>query len=187
MTEIEDFQNECARETEYHLKRRLIDNHKEVNKVCSRKKNHLWAFFLLFRNLACNGGAIWYYCTLCHFIEPITLWETTKGVVKYTKKNSSLRNHVLHRHPNEFNRSLEFLELRKTSQPDDSYELSTDDGSRNQRKANKVSVGGIFLYYLLPCHCWLYFSWTHGMSWSLRISRIFIGVKMWTPKHLSRI
>ena len=30
------------------------------------------------------------------------------------------------------------------------------------------------------------FYWNHGMSWSLRISRIFIRVKIWTPKYVSR-
>ena len=66
-----------------------------------------------------------------------------KGVVKYTKKISRLRNHVLHGHANEFTSFLEFLELQKTSQPDNISELSTDDGSINQRKSDEVSIGCI--------------------------------------------
>ena len=42
--------------------------------------------------------------------------------------------------------------MRKTSHPDDASELSTDDGSRKRRNANKVSVWGRLLDYLLPCH-----------------------------------
>ena len=76
-----------------------------------------------------------------------------KGVIKYTKKNtSSIRNHVLHGHTNKFTSSLKFIELRKTSQIDDAYELSMDDGSRKRGKADEVSVGGRFSDYLLPCH-----------------------------------
>ena len=37
-------------------------------------------------------------------------------------------------------------------QPDDAYEISTDDGSRKRRKANEVSVGGRLSDYLFPCH-----------------------------------
>ena len=60
--EIEDLRNECVRETADHLNRRILGNHKEVNKGCYRKnKSSVWAFFLLFRNLACSDGAIWYY------------------------------------------------------------------------------------------------------------------------------
>ena len=40
----------------------------------------------------------------------------------------------------------------KTSHPDNTSELITDDGSRKWIKANEVSVGGRFSYYLLPCH-----------------------------------
>ena len=39
-----------------------------------------------------------------------------------------------------------------TSQIEDAYELSMDDCSRKRRKADEVSVGGEFSYYLLPCH-----------------------------------
>ena len=73
--------------------------------------------------------------------------------MKYTKKPiSSLWNHVLHGHANKFTSFLAFLEMWKTSHPDDAYELSTDDGSRNRIKADEVSVGGIFSDYLLTCH-----------------------------------
>ena len=75
-----------------------------------------------------------------------------KGLIKYTKNTSSIRNHVLHGHTNEFNSFLTFIELRKTSQPYNAYDLSRDDGSRKRRKADKVNVGGRFSDYLLPCH-----------------------------------
>ena len=39
-----------------------------------------------------------------------------------------------------------------TTQPDKTYELRTDDGSRKQRKADEVSVGDILLDYPLPYH-----------------------------------
>ena len=82
-----------------------------------------------------------------------TRQETIKGVIKYTEKNtSSIRNHVLHGHANKFTSFLSLLELRKTSQPDDAYEISTDDGNRQRRKANEVSAGGRISYYLLSCH-----------------------------------
>ena len=75
-----------------------------------------------------------------------------KGGDKIRKKNSSIRNHVIHEHANKFSSFLAFLELRKTSQLDEAYELSTDYGSRNRRKSDKVIVGGRLSYYLLTCH-----------------------------------
>ena len=153
MTEIDDLRNECIRETQDDLNRILLQNHKEVNKVCSRKKKSpVWDFSLQFWKVAWNDGAIWYYCTLCHFVEPITLQETIKGVIKYTEKNTcSIRNHVLHGHGKKFTRFFSFLQLQKNSQPYDASEL-IDDDSINQRKANEVSVGGRLSDYLVPCH-----------------------------------
>ena len=76
-----------------------------------------------------------------------------KGVIKYTKKNtSSIQSHVLHGHANEFTIFLAFLELRNSAHPDDTYEISTDDDSRKRKKVDEVSVGGILSDYLLPCH-----------------------------------
>ena len=87
VTEIDDLRNECMRETEEDINRRLLQNHEVVSKGCSRKKKSpVWEFFLPFRKVACDDGAIWYYCTFCHCVEPITLQETMKGVIKYTKK-----------------------------------------------------------------------------------------------------
>ena len=75
--EIDDLRNECMRETEEDINRRLLRNHEVVNKVCSRKNNSpVWSFFLPFRKVACDDGAIWYYCTLYHCFELITLQET---------------------------------------------------------------------------------------------------------------
>ena len=80
VTEIEDFQNECVKETEDHLYRTIIGNRKEVNKGCSIKnKSPVWAFSIPFCNIACSDGAIWYYCTLCNCVEPSTTRETTTG------------------------------------------------------------------------------------------------------------
>ena len=76
-----------------------------------------------------------------------------KGVIKYTKKNtSSIQNHVLHGNGKKFTCFLSFLELQKKSHLDGAYELSTDDGSRKRIKANEVSVGGRLSDYLFPCH-----------------------------------
>ena len=75
-----------------------------------------------------------------------------KGVIKHTKKTSRIRNHVLNGHANEFTSFLEFLELRKTSHPDDSFEISTYDSSRKRIKVDEVSVGVRFSDYLLLCH-----------------------------------
>ena len=76
-----------------------------------------------------------------------------KGVIKYTgEKTSSIRNHVLHRHANKFTSLLVFFDLRKTSNPDDASDLSTDDGSRKRRKSDEVSVGDRLSDCLLPCH-----------------------------------
>ena len=41
--------------------------------------------------------------------------------------------------------------MQKKSQPYDASDLR-DDGSRKRRKADEVSVGGRFSYYLVPCH-----------------------------------
>ena len=76
----------------------------------------------------------------------------TKVVVKYTKNTSSLWNHVLPGHAKGFNIFLVFLELWKTSQNDDTSELITDDEIRKRRNSDKISVGNIFSYYLLPYH-----------------------------------
>ena len=47
--EIDDLRNECMREMEEDINRRLLQNHDVVNKGCSRKnKSHVWAFFLPF-------------------------------------------------------------------------------------------------------------------------------------------
>ena len=79
--------------------------------------------------------------------------ERMKGVIKYTKKNtSSIRNHVLHVNSKKFTRFLPFLELQNNSHIDDASELSTDDGSRKRRKADELSVGGRLSDYLVPCH-----------------------------------
>ena len=75
-----------------------------------------------------------------------------KGMIKYTKKTSSIRNHVLNVHTNKFTSFLAFLERRKTSQPEDESELIIDDGIGKWRKDNKVSVGVTFSDYLPPCH-----------------------------------
>ena len=49
VTKIEDLRNECMRETEEDIHRRLLRNHEVVNKGCSRKKKSpLWEFFLPF-------------------------------------------------------------------------------------------------------------------------------------------
>ena len=83
--EIDDFRNECMSETEEDINRILLRNHEVVNNGCSRKKKSpVWAFYLPFRKVACNAGAIWYYCTLFHCVETTTLQETMKGVIKYT-------------------------------------------------------------------------------------------------------
>ena len=75
-----------------------------------------------------------------------------KGLIKYTGKNTSrIWSHVLHVHGDKFTSFLSFLELQKNSQPDDASEISND-GSRKWRKADEISVGGRFSYYLVPCH-----------------------------------
>ena len=39
--EIDDLRNECMRETEEYINRRLLQNHEVLNKVCSRKRRVL--------------------------------------------------------------------------------------------------------------------------------------------------
>ena len=110
-------------------------------------------FSLPFWKVSPDCGAIWYYCTLCHCFEQITLQERMNGVIKYSKKNtSSTWSHVLHGHAIKFTSFLSFLYFQNNSQPDDASEISMDDGSRNQRKADEVSVGSRLSYYLLLCH-----------------------------------
>ena len=76
-----------------------------------------------------------------------------RGVVKYTKKNTSrLQNHVLPGHAKDFNIILALLELWNTSQPDDASETSTYNGSRKRRKADEICVGKRLSYFFLPCH-----------------------------------
>ena len=85
--EIDDFRNERMRETEEDINRKLLQNHEVFNnKFSGKKKSPVWSFFLSFRKFACDDGVIWYYCTLCHCVEPIILQEMMKGVIKYTKK-----------------------------------------------------------------------------------------------------
>ena len=44
--EIDNLRNECMREIEEDINRRLLQNHEVVNKGCSRKnKSPVWAFF----------------------------------------------------------------------------------------------------------------------------------------------
>ena len=84
--EIEDLHKVCVKETEDHLNRIILGNHKEIKGVCSiKKKSPEWAFHLPFWNFACSDRSTWYYCTLCHFVKPRTPRETNKGVMIYTK------------------------------------------------------------------------------------------------------
>ena len=109
----------------------------------------VWIFSLPFQNLDCSNGATWYYFTLCHSSELGAQRETMKGVVKYTKTHpdyGTMSFPVMQRI------STALLELQKTSQPDDASDLSTDDGNRNRRKTDKISVCGILKYYLLLCN-----------------------------------
>ena len=74
VTEINFFRNECLRKTEDNLNRMLIQNHEVVNKGCSRKKKSpVWYFPLPFWKVSRDDGAIWYYCTLCHFVDSIKI------------------------------------------------------------------------------------------------------------------
>ena len=53
--EIDHFRNECIRVTGDDLNRILLQNHKEVNKGCSRKKKSpVWDFSLPFWKVACD-------------------------------------------------------------------------------------------------------------------------------------
>ena len=57
--EIDNLRNECMKEKEEYINRRLLQNHEMVNKGFSRNnKSHVWAFFLPFRKVACNDGSI---------------------------------------------------------------------------------------------------------------------------------
>ena len=57
--DIDYLRNDCMGETEDDINRRLLQNHEEVNKGCSRKKKSpVWAFSLPFRKVSCNDGAI---------------------------------------------------------------------------------------------------------------------------------
>ena len=68
--EIDDFRNECMRETEEDINRKLLRNHEVVNKGCSRKKKSpVWDFFLPFRKVARDYGDIWYYCPFHRFLQ----------------------------------------------------------------------------------------------------------------------
>ena len=85
--QIQYLRNESVGDMEENLNRRLLGNHKEVNKVCCRKnKSSIWKFSLPFLNVDFRDRATWYYFTLCHSVEPGSQRETMKEVVKYTKK-----------------------------------------------------------------------------------------------------
>ena len=151
--DIEDLQNYCVRETGDHLNMMILGNNKEAKKGCYiKKKIPMWDFFFLFSNIACSDGGIYYYFTLSLCQYEHTTINNKRGVEIYEKNTSRLRNHVLHGYAKEFSSFLALLELCKKSQPDDTYEISTDDVSRKSRKADKLSVGGRFSDYLLPCH-----------------------------------
>ena len=60
--EIDNLLNECMRETEEDINRRLLQNHEVDNKGCSIKnKIHVWSFFLQFQRVDQDDGDIWYY------------------------------------------------------------------------------------------------------------------------------
>ena len=138
---------------EYDLNRILLQTHKEVNKECYWKnKSRVWAFFSHFGKLLAMmelSGIIAHRVIVLSWAHSRKWW---RGWLNTRKNTYSSQNHVLHGHANKFTSFLSFLELRKTSQIYDRSELSTDDGSRKRRKSDKVSVGGGFLDYLLPCH-----------------------------------
>ena len=69
-----------------------------------------------------------------------------------SKNISRLHNHVLTGHSKDFNSLLVILYLRNIYQPENTSELSTDDGSIKRRKTNEINFGGRFPYYLLLCH-----------------------------------
>ena len=54
--------------------------------MLSKKGESCVGISLPFRKVACDDGAIWYYCTLYHCVETSTKQETMKGMAKYTKK-----------------------------------------------------------------------------------------------------
>ena len=65
--EKDNFLNECRRETEEDINRRLFRNHSVVNMECSRKKKSpVWAFSLPFRKVALR---LWSYLVLLHVVR----------------------------------------------------------------------------------------------------------------------
>ena len=56
VTEIDNLRNECMRETEGDINRRLLQNYEVVNKGCCRKKKSpVRDLFLSFRKVACDN------------------------------------------------------------------------------------------------------------------------------------
>ena len=93
--------------------------------------------------LPCRTFSDFYYHHLClaQMRHLDVSSSATQGMTGNEKKPTSIRNHVLHGHGKKFTRFLSFLDLQKNSHLDGTSEISTDDVSIKQRKADEVSVG----------------------------------------------
>ena len=150
--QIQYLGNEIVRETEYNLNRRLLGNHKKVNKRCSRKYESCVDIFPIVLESCLQQ---WSYLILFHIVSFLWVYYTEgnneEGGEIYIN-TSSLWNHVFPSNAKGFNIFLAFLDPQKTLQPDGASELITDDGNRKRRKSDKISVGGRLKDYLLLCN-----------------------------------
>ena len=138
---------------EDNLNRRLLGNHKDFNKGCSRKirvpcGNFPSHFRVLLAVMDLPG--IISHCVILP--RRSHKGKLRRGWWNMSKNISRLHNHVLTGHSKDFNSLLVILYLRNIYQPENTSELSTDDGSIKRRKTNEINFGGRFPYYLLLCH-----------------------------------
>ena len=115
MTEmqIQYLVNETDGETEYNLNRKLISNHKKVNKGCSRKYE---SFVDIFSPVLESCLQQWIYLLLFHIVSFCQV-ERTEGNnergSEINKNTSSLQNHIPPINAKYFNSFLAFLELQR--------------------------------------------------------------------------
>ena len=80
----------------------LLRSMKTLDIGRGRKKSPVQAFYQICKNAVCHEDSVWYYCTICHPEEPHNVSELMKGVVIYTRINtSSVRKNFMSTHPRE--------------------------------------------------------------------------------------
>ena len=77
----------------------LLGYMKTLNTGRGQKKSLVWECIWRCKNDVCTIDSVWYHYIICYPEEPQYLSEGMKGVIIYTRLNtSSVRNHVISTH-----------------------------------------------------------------------------------------